>query len=62
MADMEAQELIRSNAGQIVIDIEDDAMTEVKENIKVASISKKSDEQPQEAEGSEEIISNQPEF
>ena len=62
MADMEAQELIRSNAGQLVIDIEDDAMTKVKENIKVASISKKSDEQPQEAEESEEIISNQPEF
>ena len=62
MADMEAQELIRSNAGQIVIDIEDDAMTEVKENTKVASISKKSDDQPPEVEESEEIVSNQPEF
>lgn len=62
MADMETQELIRSNAGQILIDIEDDAMAEVKENTKVASISKKPDDQPPEVKESEEIISNQPEF
>ena len=60
MAEMEAQELIDSNSGQIVIDIENEAMTEVKEDTEKIPETKDSiDNQPQESEGT---VSNLPEF
>ena len=59
MAEMEAQELIDSNSGQIVIDIENESMTEVKEDKKVPETTEGIDNQPQE---SEESVSNLPEF
>ena len=62
MAEMEAQELIDSNSGQIVIDIENEAMTEVKEDTKPEKIPETTDSidnQPQESEGT---VSNLPEF
>ena len=58
MAEMEAQELIRSNAGQIVIDIDDKTMIEPKEYTKPTPIPEKT-YQPQEYE---ESVSNQPDF
>ena len=60
MTEIEAQELINYNSGRMVIDVEDEAMTEAKENTEIASIPKKMDNQPQEP--SEETVSNQPEF
>lgn len=62
MTEMEAQELIDSNSGQIVIDIENESMTEVKEDTKpekIPEITDSIDNQPQESEGT---VSNLPEF
>lgn len=60
MAEMEAQELIDSNSGQIVIDIENEAMTEVKEDTeKIPETTDSIDNRPQEFEGT---VSNLPEF
>ena len=62
MTEIETQELIDSNSGQIVIDIENESMTEVKEDTKPEKITETTDSIDNQPQESEETVSNLPEF